>query len=284
MFPHFLCIGAQKAGTSWLYDALRAHPEVWVPPVKEFHYFDLPGPLPTAVLTAHRARFRLHLRKMFEARRALRHDDARWLRTYLFAPRSDRWYGQLFERHPGRVCGDITPAYARLDDRAVERVGALMHHARLIYILRDPIGRAWSQIRMDWGRRGRLTHADERSIIRYLQSDHADRNGRYDQVIDRWTQHFAPGALHVDFFEAIAREPHAFLSRIYTHLRLNQTGGPYPPDPTRVRNASDAADMPPAVARHLGERYLPVTQALLARFPNPYTADWHQRAVALAAQ
>jgi len=38
--PDFLCIGAQKAGTTWLADALRAHPEVFVPEDKELHYFD----------------------------------------------------------------------------------------------------------------------------------------------------------------------------------------------------------------------------------------------------
>ena len=35
-----LCIGAQKAGTTWLADYLRDHPEVHLPPVKEVHFFD----------------------------------------------------------------------------------------------------------------------------------------------------------------------------------------------------------------------------------------------------
>jgi hypothetical protein len=38
--PDFLGIGAQKAGTTWLYQVLRVHPGVWLPPVKELHYFD----------------------------------------------------------------------------------------------------------------------------------------------------------------------------------------------------------------------------------------------------
>ena len=38
--PHFLGIGAQKAATSWFWTNLRAHPEVWMPPFKELHYFD----------------------------------------------------------------------------------------------------------------------------------------------------------------------------------------------------------------------------------------------------
>jgi len=38
--PDFLCVGAQKAGTSWLYHQLDFHPDFWMPPIKELHYFD----------------------------------------------------------------------------------------------------------------------------------------------------------------------------------------------------------------------------------------------------
>ena len=38
--PDFLCVGAQKAGTSWLYRQLELHPDFWMPPVKELHYLD----------------------------------------------------------------------------------------------------------------------------------------------------------------------------------------------------------------------------------------------------
>jgi hypothetical protein len=38
--PQFLGIGAQKAGTTWLYENLRIHPELFLPKPKELHYFD----------------------------------------------------------------------------------------------------------------------------------------------------------------------------------------------------------------------------------------------------
>ena len=38
--PTFLGIGAQKAGTTWLYKKLVQHPEIWIPPKKELHFFD----------------------------------------------------------------------------------------------------------------------------------------------------------------------------------------------------------------------------------------------------
>ncbi|WP_083781901.1 sulfotransferase [Synechococcus sp. WH 5701] len=39
--PNFLCLGAQKAGTSTLQHWLSLHPQVFLPPGKEVHYFSL---------------------------------------------------------------------------------------------------------------------------------------------------------------------------------------------------------------------------------------------------
>ena len=39
-YSKFLCIGAQKAGTTWLFINLQMHPEIWLQPVKEVHYLN----------------------------------------------------------------------------------------------------------------------------------------------------------------------------------------------------------------------------------------------------
>jgi hypothetical protein len=39
--PDFLCLGAQRAGTTTLHDHLRRHPDVYLPAAKEIHYFSL---------------------------------------------------------------------------------------------------------------------------------------------------------------------------------------------------------------------------------------------------
>lgn len=39
--PDFLLIGAQKAGTTWLSSMLRQHPDIYIPPSKELHFFNL---------------------------------------------------------------------------------------------------------------------------------------------------------------------------------------------------------------------------------------------------
>lgn len=37
--PNFICIGAQKCGTTWLYDNLRRHPDCSMPAEKEMRFF-----------------------------------------------------------------------------------------------------------------------------------------------------------------------------------------------------------------------------------------------------
>jgi len=38
--PSFLYIGPDKAGSTWLYELLRAHPRCFVPPAKDLYFFD----------------------------------------------------------------------------------------------------------------------------------------------------------------------------------------------------------------------------------------------------
>jgi hypothetical protein len=40
VLPNFLVIGSEKCGTTWLYFCLKEHPEIFMPFIKEIHYFD----------------------------------------------------------------------------------------------------------------------------------------------------------------------------------------------------------------------------------------------------
>ena len=91
--PDFLCVGAQKGGTSWLYRQLEAHSDFWMPPVKELHYLD-----------------QLNRTKRFHAPRCRDQCDSFCLegmnglsgRSYLDLES----YGRLFQHKAARVSGD----------------------------------------------------------------------------------------------------------------------------------------------------------------------------------
>lgn len=60
--PDFLVLGAQKAGTTSLYELLRQHPQVFLPTCKEVHYFSLHADRPVSWYTSHYLRVPAGLR------------------------------------------------------------------------------------------------------------------------------------------------------------------------------------------------------------------------------
>src|SRR2546429_859610 len=107
--PDFLCVGAQKAGTSWLYRQLVEHPDFWMPPVKELHYFDELSRTPS--VASARARDGRDLRFLESIKRlsARSHLDL-------------ELYARLFAAKEALLSGDITPAYSMLNDEVIERI------------------------------------------------------------------------------------------------------------------------------------------------------------------
>lgn len=143
-------LGAPKAGTSWLHGYLAGHPEVFVPPLKEMHFFNAVDAGPQA-----------RLNKMAEKRRSVekrlvKHGKAEFSLQDLDDVKelieigSDRAYLRFMQdRADGqKVMADITPAYGLL---SLERLKAMqaMTESRFIYLMRDPVSRLWSHVRMN---------------------------------------------------------------------------------------------------------------------------------------
>jgi hypothetical protein len=62
--------------------------------------------------------------------------------------RNQDWYVRLFARAraKGLVTGEITPAYATLDQEIWRRIQAMNDKIKLIFVMRDPVDRVWSSI------------------------------------------------------------------------------------------------------------------------------------------
>jgi len=152
----FFCIGAQKAGTTWLYEALRASPQVHFCANKELHYFDvIAGRADMAI--ANRVKMAAALSAKLKAApgpgnvkvlRQLR-EVTDLLTIYTGKPGDHRPYLKYLLRgyRDQPVVCDITPSYAILDSDHFADMGRI-GQARFLFILRDPVERMWSQIRM----------------------------------------------------------------------------------------------------------------------------------------
>lgn len=160
MFPEnarmVFCIGAQKAGTTWLYDALRKSPQVHFSRNKELHYFDVASGRAQQVLDL-RVRAAQNLSKRLVAETGPRNranvkllQDLTSLLSIYTGDAGDHgpYLAYLLESYQNqKVICDITPAYAILDRATFGEMGRI-GSAKFMFILRDPIDRMWSQIRM----------------------------------------------------------------------------------------------------------------------------------------
>ncbi|MBL9055550.1 MAG: sulfotransferase, partial [Rhodobacteraceae bacterium] len=151
-------MGATKAGTSWLYEHLSAHPDCHFRTIKELHYFQLTAPGQfgaalrrlqgeidglkarlTGAAAAQRARIERRLADLRDWRRVLqrRETDLDAYRAFLTEGQGER-----------RLVGDITPAYALLDADRLALLPQVAADTRVVYLMRDPVARLWSHVRM----------------------------------------------------------------------------------------------------------------------------------------
>lgn len=207
-------IGAAKAGTTWLYRYLAAHPQVRLPAVKELHYFDTceTGKFDRQIARMQREKARRtgrlptgDARLDKRLRREIRAYD-RWLQV--IAEPSDAAYVAYLRHEAGdaRALGDITPAYATLSEATLARMAGLSPVTRFLFLMRDPLDRLWSNIRMAAARRsGALAETaaallDEvvsgRDQTITARSDYAATLARVEAALD-------PGTVFLGFYETL---------------------------------------------------------------------------------
>jgi hypothetical protein len=284
MYPDFLVIGAQKAGTTWLDRNLRTHPKIWLPPEKEIHFFDLPRPLPFAALLLAPVRAARHW-----AKARLERDWAKvkageqslgWYFRYYFLPRTHRWYRSLFTPSPAQICGEATPPYGVLPTNEIKRIHRLMPDLKIVYLLRDPMDRMWSDAAMfqssRFGGRG-MENAPGTEVASFLRDHRNLRHSRYAENLARWEQVFGPSQICLLFQDDIAHQPAHVLRAVTEFLGV----APAPIDIATLNRRINSKTYPPpdkATEMFLANELLDDLQALSKRMPHDHTRRWLERA------
>lgn len=277
MLPDFLCIGAQKAGTSWLYYNIKRHPDVQMPPYKEIFYFNSPAVLPTITRILHPKNTGMRRRtwRVITYHLPRNRQHTRWFLRYLLLPRTDEWYASLFSRSEGQITGDITPTYARLGEARVAKVRALLPDAKVIYSLRNPIQRTWSQVAMyfsQWPYQG-LGSVSSEQIKSFVERG-SFRDSDYLRTLRIWESLYPQYQFHVVFFDELVQSPQTFFQDICNFLGLDAADRSIPQSVHKKRNVRRYSSIPEHHARHLASKYYDQIEELHRRFDNSYTADW----------
>ncbi len=286
MPPDFLGIGAQKAGTTWLHIHLGQHAGLWLPPEKELHFFDekiswRPYTLPLLLFSKRLpfVRWRRHVRRGLSPRLRQHRQPAslRWQLRYLFRLPTPRWYRSLFREAGDRVSGEFTPYYATLEPAQIARAAAIVPDAKIIFIMRNPIERAWSAAVM------RSSRAGGADLRRHHESSfaltHSILNTDYRRTLENWGRHYPPDRIFVGFLEDIAREPLELLNRILAFLDVD---GTFDGNLRGAIHAGPAETLPLWAARHLAGQYADLIEHLDEQFAG-YASFWRYCAETIAA-
>lgn len=132
--------------------------------------------------------------------------------------RSVGWYSQLFS-DSSKTNGEITPAYGYIPVEVIRRIHHGFPDVRLIYLIRNPIERAWSSARMALSR-AEMTHQDasDQWFIDHFNSKGSLARGDYETCIRQWRSVFGREPLLVIRYEAIVNDPLAVVKTCMAHL------------------------------------------------------------------
>ena len=198
----FLGIGAQKAGTTWLYEQLRQHPQLAFPLGKEAHFWNRPH---------NQADIAGYLGSFSNATPAAQSLGLRrWLRRSPALPNP-------------RLFGEITPAYGILPLETVQEIHSYAPDLRLLYLMRNPIERAWSSALMAL-QRAEMTieEASDQWFIDHFHSAASRRRGDYQACLQTWRSVFRHEQLLVLRFEELVSAPEMLLNRCFAHLGVER--------------------------------------------------------------
>lgn len=224
----FLIAGVQKGGTTALSHYLRQHPALFIPPVKELHFFDdetLNWQLPQELYSRYHAQFHA-------------------------APAGSRW-------------GEATPIYSYWWP-AMARIWAYNPDMRLILCLRNPVERAYSHWTMETRRgwdtmpfseaitaeeqRCRITLPCQHRVFSYLS------RGFYSEQLRRLWSFFPREQTLILRQEQLLHDPCETLRTVHHFLGIDHVP---PAQSLRANKGSYARPMEATVRSQLQELFNP---------------------------
>lgn len=270
--PSFICIGAQKAGTTWLHEMISQHPDVWPGPLKEYHYFsDRPF---KDRMAARRKKMNTAVQLAGKVDEPGQKGYLRWLRGLRhvdqYAP--DDWYAALFshKRGEGKKTCDFTPAYSTVSPETIRHIRAVLGDVPILYLLRDPLSRELSQLRMVFSRAKPRKNAPSDEVRWRRMAKGLQERGDYATYIPRWREVFPRENFLFVPYGRISREPDRVLAEIEAHVGLAPHS--YQGLGERV-HVTKSYEVPQDVVDMLAERVAPQYDFLRAEFGEDFVAQ-----------
>ncbi|NDW01858.1 sulfotransferase [Salipiger sp. PrR002] len=228
--PDFIIGGAPKCGTTSLHFILDQHPDVALP-TDEVHFFDADDPV------SHPDFLRVE-------------DGAlKWWDPGAAAEDSQRWYAERF-RGFGEIglIGEDSTTYL-MSEVAAKRIAQQLPEAKVIFMLRHPVRRAYSQY---WHlvKTSRAVESFEQALVRYPQ---IMLGSSYAAGLKRFIDALGRDRVHICLFEDFRNDIQGCVDAVTGFLGLE----PMQIDPERVwfnRTKYPSAPRFHRLANHVGRK------------------------------
>ncbi len=223
--PDILCIGAQKAGTSWFHQIFGSRNDVWTPLFKEQHFFDF------LFIERHQGWIGPHVQRGYAAVRDRFEDQEHdWAKQQLNDLEKIEakehgtldWYKAIFAAAPAdKLAMDVTPEYSCIPQEGLNYIKKLMPQIKLIYLIRDPVERMKSQVRMNISRIKSEDPTKEISWRWEGRSPAVRHRGNYAEYLPRWDKTFGRDQLLFLPFGMIRDDPERLLATVERFLGID---------------------------------------------------------------
>ncbi len=215
--PNFLIVGAQRSGTTAVYDYLRQHSQVYTSPIKEPAFFAREESSP----------------------------GWRWADgSRVDLPfKGTAAYQKLFRGARGeKAIGEASTAYLH-NVGAADRIRAQIPEVKLVALLRHPAERAYSGF-LYLRRDGAEPIGDFESALRAEQDRRAENwapdyhyveRGFYHRQLAPYFEKFPSEQIRIYLYEDLKRDPNGLARDLYRFLGVDER---FSPDTSSTRNAS----------------------------------------------
>ncbi|QHQ34878.1 sulfotransferase [Algicella marina] len=279
------CIGAQKAGTTWLYKHLDQYPQVHFHRVKELQFFTNIRPTrndPAKETTPEANLVRVRTRITQAETRLKANPGRKWLPARIEVDREiveylkeDRSFVDIVSATaaPGtEVIADMSPEYSLFDAATYAELAGLAEDVRFIFLMRDPIERAWSQVRFS----SRVNNTEPAEIVKRVlaRPDHRFTNefisrSRYDLTIAELEKAVPAERIYYGFYETFFQEE--TIHELTEFMGLPQMEA----DVNKRVFGSKPEVIDPDFRKLAAEKLAPVYEAMQAKFGAALPESWN---------
>lgn len=258
----FLSVGAMKAGTTWLYEQLKDHPEIHFTPEKEIHYFANKVGIENQL--NHRNRI-LKLKDILQKNSngnakfiSQNLEEISWYSDYaLDSEISNEWYVNLFKFNSNKTfCADFSNLYCQMDADGWENVRTSAKNVKVIYTLRDPLERLWSHYKfhMKWvNREDEALDVGFEHFKELLDKHFFWINAEYAKNYELLKRSLSDDELMILYFEDFRERPEEMLSEVQRFLGIKEIAANSDKMNQKV-NKTKSFEVPEEWSNHMKEK------------------------------